>query len=366
LIDKVETSAQYSDGRTAARRQVAIAIEAGQLTIRDDNGTLDAWPLAEVRLVERPRKGGTARLCRHGGAERVGFRDEAFLSALRAASATLERTPYAPLRWRGVAFGLIAMLALMATGFFLLLPRFATAVANNFPPKFEQRMGKWLIKPISDQLRFMQPGKGSEEFCTGEVGQHALQQLADRLAKGTSLRFPLHVQVLNSSMINAFALPGGQIVVLRGLIDFAETPNELVGVLAHEIAHEDLHHPTRLVIERSAGGFLVGLVFGDVVGASALGGLAGALIGASYSREAEAQADARGLELLNDAGIDGAAWADLFDRLGRKETHNGGALSLLEGHPPTPERAELIRKVSRGGPEALGLADWRALKEICE
>jgi beta-barrel assembly-enhancing protease len=365
LTDKVEASAQYSDGRTAARRQVSIAIEARQLTIRDDHAAIDAWPIDDVRLVERPTKGGTARLCRHGGAERIAFRDDRFLSALRAASATLERTPYAPLRWHGVAFGLIAMLAVMATAFFILLPRFATLVADNFPPKLEQRMGKWLIKPISDQLRFMLPGKGTEEFCAVDTGQHALQQLVDRLGKGTSLRFPLHVQVLNSSMINAFALPGGQIVVLRGLIDFAETPNELAGVLAHEIAHENLHHPTRLVIERSAGGFLVGLVFGDVVGASALGGLAGAMIGARYSREAEAQADAHGLELLTYAGIDGGAWADLFDRLGRKETHNDGALSLLEGHPPTPERADLIRKASRGGEEALSLADWRALKEIC-
>jgi beta-barrel assembly-enhancing protease len=361
-----EAAARFNDGRTAQAQEVTLTIAGGNLFIRQHDGSGEFWPLSELRLIYRPAGDGVAMLCREGGEARLTFKDAEFLALLRAVTPALGKSPYAPLPWRAFAIGLSLLLVGLFLLFFLALPHFANLVADLVPPHVEQRMGRWMIDPAAKQLRLLQPGKGAAEFCAAAAGQQALQGLADRLAQGASLRFPLHMHVVNSAMVNAFALPGGEIVVLRGLIDFAETPNELAGVLAHEIAHEDLHHPTRLVIERSAGGFLAGLVFGDVVGASALGGLAGAVLGASYGREAEAQADAHGLELLSGAGIDGAAWADLFDRLSRKEPHGGGAPSLLQSHPPTPERAELIRKASRGGGEALDLADWRALKEICD
>ncbi|HUN49550.1 MAG TPA: M48 family metallopeptidase [Candidatus Sulfotelmatobacter sp.] len=361
-----ESRGRFSDGRTAASRPVALGFNDAALIIRADGSDDLTWPLADLRLLAPPARDGAAVLCRHGGDERLTCGDADFLAALGAAAPALRGDPYARSPWRKLALGLSALLLGGAVLFFLLLPRFASAVAAILPPSTEQRMGRWMVDPIAKQLRLLRPGKGTAEFCTGSGGQQVLQQLADRLAAGAALRYPLHMRVVNSSLINAFALPGGQIVVLRGLIDFAETPNELAGVLAHEIAHEDLHHPTRLVIERSAGGFLVGLVFGDVVGASALGGLAGALLGARYGRQAETQADAHGLELLARAGIDGAAWADLFDRLSKQEPHGAGAFSLLESHPPTPERAALIRRASRQGSEALDLASWRALKEICD
>ncbi|HYM30890.1 MAG TPA: M48 family metallopeptidase [Candidatus Cybelea sp.] len=361
-----EAAARYSDGRTAKSRDVRIALNDASLLVHDGNETIAMWPLAEIRLVERPLKDGIVRICRREGEERLTFHDAAFYASLRLAAPNLAATPYEPTPWRTLGIWLGTAVAALAILFAFVLPHFAEVASAMLPPKLEQRMGNWISEGVIRQLRVIAPGKRPKAICDAAAGSRSLQSLVGRLARHASLRFPLHVRVVDSSMVNAFALPGGQIVVLRGLVDFAQTPNELAGVLAHEIAHVKFRHPTELVIKQSTTGFVIGLIFGDVIGATTFAGMGAAVIGATYTRAAEADADRRGLELLQQAGIDGTAWADLFDRLAKKEEAMPSALSLLANHPPTPLRAELIRKASHGGEEALSLADWRALKEICD
>ena len=95
-------------------------------------------------------------------------------------------------------------------------------------------------------------GDDSPLTCDAPAGRAALQRLKDRLTEGQGLRYDIDLAVFDHEMINAFAAPGGQIVIMRGLLDAAESPEEVAGVLAHEIGHVEARDPTRLAF-RSAG-----------------------------------------------------------------------------------------------------------------
>lgn len=186
-----------------------------------------------------------------------------------------------------------------------------------------------------------------------------------RLASHANLHVPLRVRVIDSPMPNAFALPGGHVFILRGLFDLAQGPDEVAGVLAHEIAHIELRHPAEVAIKRATGAFLVGLLFGDVLGLSVLGVVADTLISAAYTRPAEADADRRGVEILSAAGVSAAPFAAFFERLAAKDAGMPDILAYLSSHPPSPERAQRARDGAHDGVPILDDGAWQALKTIC-
>jgi predicted Zn-dependent protease len=173
------------------------------------------------------------------------------------------------------------------------------------------------------------------------------------------------VRVVNTKMVNALALPGGQILIFRGLIDKAASPNAVAGVLAHEIGHVDLRHSTEVAIQQTTTGVIVGMLVGDVAGFSALGSLASTLIGSRYTREAETAADIRAIAMMRGAGLNTNPFAVFMDQLASPDGGPLNALSYLASHPPSPERAARIRAGGEFGDFALTGGEWAALKSIC-
>jgi predicted Zn-dependent protease len=161
------------------------------------------------------------------------------------------------------------------------------------------------------------------------------------------------------------ALPGGQILVFRGLIDFAQSPNEVAGVIAHELGHQVLHHPTRLVIRQAGTGFVIGLVLGDVFGGSALALASTAILDTGFNRDAESAADAQGVIFMTKAGFDLAPLAAFFERLDQEMKSGDIAIPFLRTHPPNDARAKLIEQAVHGGKPAIDAAEWQDLKAIC-
>ncbi len=205
--------------------------------------------------------------------------------------------------------------------------------------------------------------------CIDPAGEAALAELTRRLTGGVDTPFPIHVSVRDNRLVNAFALPGGRIVLLRGLIADAQSPDEVAGVLAHELTHVLKRHPMRALIANSGLALLFELTIGSGTGAS----LGLVLTTLSYTRAMEAEADAGALELLKRAGIDSAGFAAFFERLETREDGIGNTKgfgfalpSYLRTHPATQQRIAAIR--ADGGTStrpALEAADWQALKAIC-
>ena len=126
----------------------------------------------------------------------------------------------------------------------------------------------------------------------------------------------MRANVVRRNEANALALPGGQVYVFRGLIAKADNVDEVAGVIAHEIGHVAHRDGTRAVLEGGGLSFLFGMLLGDFVGGGAVVFAAKTVLQSSYSREAEAAADAYGADLMNKAGGDAHALASMLDKIG--------------------------------------------------
>ena len=160
------------------------------------------------------------------------------------------------------------------------------------------------------------------------------------------------------------ALPGGHVYVDDGLIAKAETPDELAGVLAHEIGHVAHRDGTRTVLQTAGLSFLFGMMLGDFVGGGAVVIAARTVLKSSYSRRVEAAADAYSVDLMAKAGGDPHALAAILKRIvGDKKE----GMKLLLDHPETKDRIAAIDAVAVAGTPVplLDAADWSALKQIC-
>ncbi len=169
--------------------------------------------------------------------------------------------------------------------------------------------------------------------------------------------------VLDSDVVNAFALPGGYVNVTRGLLALAKDEAEVAGVMAHEMGHVLHHHSTSRMNRSTIAGLLaagVGAVLGSPEIAQVLG-LGSNLYIASYSRGQETQADEAGVELLQAAGYDPMAMATFLETMNRYAQYEAlrsgkkksEGFDFFASHPQTEDRvahaAELARRLSPGG-----------------
>ena len=166
--------------------------------------------------------------------------------------------------------------------------------------------------------------------------------------------------------MNAFAAPGGFIVIFNGLLKAARSPDEVAGVLAHEMGHVIERHGAEALV-RTVGLSLIFQIFvGDASGLVGLGAAAGQLLlELSYSRGDEAEADATAVTALVAADIRRNGLADFFARLDREAEDQSEEFALLSSHPLNSDRVEAIRKAPVGGGRAMSVSAWRALKTIC-
>ncbi len=202
------------------------------------------------------------------------------------------------------------------------------------------------------------------KLSTRKPGRAALTALIGRLEAEAALPMPLRAGVLRRKEANAIALPGGQIYVFEGLIAKAETPDELAGVIAHEIGHVARRDGVKAVLETAGLSFLFGMLLGDFVGGGAIVVSARTVLQSSYSRDAEAASDAYGVALMNKVGGNGEALGTLLSRI--DDLHGSGP-AILRDHPQTADRVTAIRSLAKpgSGRPLLDRAQWAALKNIC-
>ena len=171
--------------------------------------------------------------------------------------------------------------------------------------------------------------------------------------------------MLASPVPNAFASPGGKIYLLDGLLQKAESADELAGVVAHEMGHISHRDQMRMMIERGGVSFLTGLLFGDITGSSVAIFVTRSLLDVSYTRQAEENADAFAIEVMHTLGRSPAPMGELLFRI--TGAQGGRVAGILASHPLTEDRRALMRREDRPttGPAILSTAEWQALKSIC-
>ena len=361
-------AATYHDGRTAVGRRVTARLDGDDLVIVDESGgMIDRWPIIEIRSVDRPHRDGLVRL-RLGfdRDDRLTLDDPGDLARLGPRGRLISRTTPAwgarrlPIALWGVgAFASIAFLVLVA------VPWLAREVAFAMPASFEATLGERVADQVVEMLAARDEIDPARIICSGAAGQQALDGLVQRLTRRQSDPPTPDVTVARAKAVNALALPGGKIVLLKGMIDFAQDGVELAGVLAHEIGHLVVRHASALAIERAGVALLVGILVGDAFGGTAVAGLGQVVAGAAYSRGAETDADAIGFRLLAEAEIDARPVGRLLERL-RRDGELSGALAFLATHPPLASRAAQARSSGAPTRPALDLDAWRAVKTMCD
>lgn len=205
--------------------------------------------------------------------------------------------------------------------------------------------------------------------CRGDAGQQALAEVGDRLQAVADTPFDIQVRAVEAPMANAFALPGGIVMVTDDLIEMAETPDELAAVIAHEAAHVEKRHVMQSVW-RSLG---VGLILDAAVGGGSGAGqqavlLAGSMNDLRYSREAETEADVRGMQLLEANGWSSRGMAPFFRKIAAKGEGPESAMvkELISSHPESERRARAAEARAKSGRPALSPEAWAAVKASCQ
>jgi predicted Zn-dependent protease len=242
-------------------------------------------------------------------------------------------------RWAAAlaSIPLIAVLAWLVVG--VLLPRAADPVARMVSPRIELVLGKRTLATLDrvalkpsrlDADTRLRIERQFRSFVAGERGEEKYQ-LAFRSGMGP----------------NAFALPGGIIVVTDEMVKLAESDAELIAVLAHEIGHVRGRHALRLILQDSGVIVLVTALAGDAASMTLLAAaLPTVLLQSHYSREFETEADDYAFAQLKSHGVSPQAFADMMQRLQRADrgASQSGALRYFSTHPLTEERIEQAEK----------------------
>jgi len=231
------------------------------------------------------------------------------------------------------------------------LPLWSGLLARFLPQSLEASIGASLVSSV-DQ------GK----FCRNKEGLAAIDTLVRRLAKAKGRSEDFRVYVVDGDVVNAFAAPGGSILLFRPIIEKAEEPGEVAGVLAHEMAHVIERHPAKAVVQAMGYGILGLLNPGaDTVGFDA----AQAIMTNHYSRNDELDADRVGVEMLNAAGHDSRGIVGFFTRLEAAGAGIPGALEFLSTHPTGEHRVAAIASIVREGTPVMDRESWSALRAVC-
>lgn len=346
----------YFDGASNRRREVSLRCDH-KLDIVEDDAVVASWPYGDLRIADGPQNTVRLRCTSAPALARLEIFDPAVQEDIRARAQFLGAD-----RGSGKQTLLIVIWSLAAIVSIVVVvafgvPLVADRLAPLIPFAFERRVGDM----ADNQVRAIFGGK----LCTSPEGDAAFAKLVETLRQASHIDRPLQTAVLASPISNAFALPGGRIYLLNGLLQKAGNADELAGVIAHEMGHVSHRDQMRMLIEQGGTGFLIGLLFGDFTGSAAIIFAGRALTQASYTREAERSADDFAITTMHALGRSPAPMGNLLFRITGAQGGNG--ISILASHPLTEERRELMRREDRPatGPEILTASEWQALKAVC-
>ncbi len=365
-----EFAARFYDGRTAARREVTARLDAERLEIVVDGEVLEKWPGDGLLVVDSGGEDDAVCLTHAANdSARLIVADAGFRAELlrrfpdmahltRSGPVTLRRAA----TW-GAGFAVAAVIAVATVQY---LPGLGAAL---IPLRWEERAGRQTVDQV---LALFTMGKTGSGVCTRPAGRAALDRLTARLGAGIDSPYRFRVTVADISMANAFAAPGGHVVVFRGLFKAAESADAIAGILAHEFAHVIHRHPTEGVVRAAGLSMVLDLLTGNIAGGDVIAGAGKFVIGATYSRGAEAEADATAVEILTAAGISTAGLEAFFRKLAKQEKVEYGnarlakVLEVISSHPRSAARAAAVaHRQGAATRPALNRTDWQALKNIC-
>jgi Zn-dependent protease with chaperone function len=343
-------SAWHFDGVSAVRRTVEIETIGRQFLLVEAERRHGPFDIADLKFVSQQRDAAVYGLNDIDG-WRLGLDghvpDElvAILPKPPKYGRWVDRIGLGP---ASVGFALVSAAVVAVV---LLSPQW---LAPLIPSSVEKTLGDGLV------------GDFGGRFCDTPKGKAALAKLTDALEKNND---DLQIEVANIDMINAVALPGHKVILFDGLLSRAKSPDEVAGVLAHEIGHVRKNHVMQGMLRQM--GLAVVLGGFDGGGGSTLNGL----LSTTYTRSSEREADVYSLKALQRAETSPIATADFFRRLssmdgseGMSDKNTRTMASYMSSHPLSDDRRQFFEKSVIKGKAyepILSYDEWQELKTMC-
>ncbi len=331
--------ADHFDGQSARARPVRLAVARGRLVLHGAEDTRD-YALREVEWPERQQRAARVVHLPDGGSLQA-HDAEAFDAFVRRAGVAEPWIVRAQQSWRATLTAALLLLAIAGAGYRWGLPWAADQATAMLPPAVAASIDTATLELV--EARWLQPSRLPAQ--TQQRLRDALQAALDRAYPAderprVALRF--HAGAIGP---NAFALPGGTVVLTDELVEKVGGDEAIVlGVLGHEAGHVRHRHGLRMLTRSALLGFATALAFGDF---STLLAGAPALLGQlAYSRDFEREADAEAVRLLRAAGHSPAVMVSFFERLRDDRgtpAAEGGLQIALASHPPDAERIAYFR-----------------------
>lgn len=324
-------TAQFFDARTLATTPVEFEADDEVFRVHFADGTARTAPIAQVRFSHR--LGDVPRFITLPDESSLETADNTAVDALLARRRRGRFAALIHLLEQHSTFAAVATVLLVCTvsaGLFFGLPIAAREAAQAVPVSIENHAGRQAYETFQN---FLGPSRLTP-FERARVSRQA-EALASRLGLPGKPQVRFHTFGPHP---NAFALPGGTIVMTDALVKLA-TPEELDAVLAHEFAHWQRRHTLQSIFRGSAALLLVTAVTGDLSTLTAFAAtIPITLLQRGYSREFETEADADAIESLRRAGIDPRHMASILHKLEAAREAGPQDYSYLSTHPATEDR----------------------------
>lgn len=333
-----QIQARYYDGRSSRAHEVLLSSDGDRLQVRGETINTDV----ELRTVRvSSRLGDSPRYLRFADGAKCETADHEAVDAIFDRADVVHRLER---RW-----GLVIVATLFTAVFVWAsveygLPVMARHAAGAVPVAMEQGMGRQSLEALDASL--MQESTLTE--ADRERVHAAFARVARTLPARDDTQLPVELILRRSETLgaNAFALPSGIVVFTDEMVELAETDEELMAVIAHELGHVHHRHIMRSILQNSLAALLVASLLGDV---TSISGLAASiptfLVEQRYSREFEFEADAFTLRWMESQQLDKQHFSRILQRL--SASHHGDSAGIeqyLSTHPSMSERIAAIER----------------------
>ena len=323
----------FFDGRTSDAKSVEVQFGSDTIRILGLEDVLEV-PLSSVSVSEA--LGRTDRSILLDDGARIDLPDSPELDRIGQCERTFRLAHELERQWK---YALLAVVLVIAATWVIVtigLPMAAKYVSAAVPSELDETIGNQGLA-LLDRVLFEPTGLATElQSDIHELFAPIVEYARD------DHQFRLEFRSGESVGANAFALPSGIVIITDELVELAQHPDEIVGVLAHEVGHVVNRHSMRLLLQSSATAMLIAAFTGDIASLGSLAaGIPTMVVQSGYSRDFEREADGFAYGYLEHANIPATRLGDILNRL--EESAGGsieGALGYLSTHPPASERSE--------------------------